>query len=215
MIDADNAALFGYYRSTAAYRVRIALGLKGLRVREHYVHLRKGKQRQEAYLKINPAGLVPYWIDGDLQLAQSLAIIEYLDETHPHPPLLPQGPILRAIAREIALAVCCDIHPVGNLRVLQQLSALGVNEAARARWSQHWIETGFEAIEARLVQFAGPFAFGKQPTLADICITPQVFNARRFGVDLAPYPRILEIAAAAAKLEAFAAAEPGRQPDAE
>jgi maleylpyruvate isomerase len=207
--------LYGYFRSTAAYRVRIALGLKGLSAQHRFVHLRNGEQLQEAYRRINPAGLVPYWVDRDLHLAQSLAIIEYLDETHPNPPLLPEGAEARAIVREMAQVVCCDIHPVGNLRVLKALIELGVDDAARSKWSQHWIESGFDAIEARLRQLPGPFAFGAQSTLADICIVPQVFNARRFGVDLAPYPRIREIDAAAAKLEAFALAEPGRQPDAE
>jgi maleylpyruvate isomerase len=215
MSETDEAVLYGYFRSTAAYRVRIALGLKGLGAQHRFVHLRKGEQTQEAYRRINPAGLVPYWIDGDLHLAQSLAIIEYLDETHPDPPLLPKGAEARAIAREMAQAVCCDIHPVGNLRVLNALIELGVDDVARAKWSQRWIESGFEAIEARLEQLPGPFAFGAQPTLADICIVPQVFNARRFGVDLEPYHRIREIDAAASKLEAFAAAEPSHQPDAE
>jgi maleylpyruvate isomerase len=215
MTEANDAVLYGYFRSTAAYRVRIALGLKGLAAEHRFVHLRKGEQTQEAYRNINPAGLVPFWSDGDLHLAQSLAIIEYLDETHPDPPLLPQGAEARAIAREMAQVVCCDIHPVGNLRVLNRLIELGVDDAARTKWSRHWIETGFDAIENRLAQLPGPFAFGAQPTLADICIVPQVFNARRFGVDLAPYPRIREIDAAAARLEAFATAEPGRQPDAE
>lgn len=212
----DNAVLYGYFRSTAAYRVRIALGLKGLSADARYVHLRKGEQNQPPYRKINPAGLVPYWIEGDLHLAQSLAIIEYLDETHPEPPLLPKGASARAIAREMALVVCSDIHPIGNLRVLNRLIEMGIDDAARSAWSQHWIAAGFDAIEARLAQLgAGPFAFGTQPTLADICIVPQVFNARRFGLDLTPYPRIRTIEEAAHKVEAFTAAEPGRQPDAE
>jgi len=211
-----DAILYGYFRSTAAYRVRIALGLKGLGADPRYVHLRKGEQTQPAYRKINPAGLVPYFVAGDLHLAQSLAIIEYLDETHPTPPLLPQGAAARAIAREMAQVVCCDIHPIGNLRVLNRLIEMGVDDAARTAWSQHWIATGFDAIEARLAELdAAPFAFGDQPTLADICIVPQVFNARRFGLDLAPYSRIRAIDAAATRLDAFAAAEPGRQPDAE
>jgi maleylpyruvate isomerase len=215
MTESDDAVLYGYFRSTAAYRVRIALGLKGLSAQHRFVHLRKGEQAERAYRCINPAGLVPYWIDNDLHLAQSLAIIEYLDETHPDPPLLPRGAQARAIIREMAQVVCCDIHPVGNLRVLNRLIELGVDDAARTKWSQHWIERGFDAIEARLKQLPGPMAFGSQPTLADVCIVPQAFNARRFGVDLSPYPRIREIDATAAKLEAFAAAEPGRQPDAE
>jgi maleylpyruvate isomerase len=215
MSENETAVLYGYFRSTAAYRVRIALGMKGLAADHRFVHLRRGEQTEPPYLAINPAGLVPYWTQGELHLGQSLAIIEYLDEIHPEPPLLPQGAAARAIAREIAQAVCCDIHPIGNLRVLNRLIELGVGEAERAQWSRHWIETGFAAIEARLAKLPGPFAFGALPTLADICIVPQVFNARRFGVNLAPYPRILEVDAAAAKLEAFAAAEPGRQPDAE
>lgn len=211
----SDAVLYGYFRSTAAYRVRIALGLKGLSADHRFVHLRKGEQTQAAYRKINPAGLVPYWIGDDLELAQSLAIIEYLDETHPQPPLLPPDAKGRAIAREIALVVASDVHPIGNLRVLNKLIEMGVDEAARASWSKYWIEAGFEAIEARLAHLPGPFALGDQPTLADICVVPQVFNARRFGVDLTPYKRIVGIDAAASKVAAFAAAEPGRQPDAE
>jgi maleylpyruvate isomerase len=211
----NDALLYGYFRSTAAYRVRIALGLKGLRVETKFVHLRKGEQNQHAYRDINPAGLVPYWIEGDFRLAQSLAIIEYLDETHPAPPLLPSSPKARAVAREIALVVTSDIHPIGSLRVLNRLAEMEVNETARTTWSQHWIRVGFEAIEARLAHLPGPFALGERPTVADICIVPQVFNARRFGVDLSPYKRILEIDATASELEAFATAEPSRQPDAE
>jgi len=211
----DHATLYGYYRSTAAYRVRIALGLKGLSADHKFIHLRKGEQTGPEYLKVNPAGLVPYWTDGSFHLAQSLAIIEYLDETHPEPQLLPGNAEQRAIAREIAFTVASDIHPIGNLRVLNRLSQIGVDEPTRTAWSQHWIKLGFDAIEARLKELPGPFALGERPTLADICIVPQVFNARRFGLDLTPYERIRGIDAAAAKLEAFAAAEPGRQADAE
>ncbi|MCG6207915.1 maleylacetoacetate isomerase [Rhodopseudomonas sp. HC1] len=211
----DGAVLYGYFRSSAAYRVRIALNLKGLVVAERYVHLRNGEQNLEAYRWINPAGLVPYWREGDFNLAQSLAIIEYLDETHPEPPLLPKDAKARAIVREIAYAVCCDIHPIGNLRILKRLTELGVDDIERARWSKEWIEQGFAAIEARLAQTPGPFAYGDQPTLADLCIVPQIFNARRFDADLAPFERIRQIEAEAMKVEAFVAAEPGRQPDAE
>src|SRR6266404_9364992 len=137
--------LYGYYRSTAAYRVRIALGLKGLKVNHEFVHLRNGEQASAHYLAINPAGLVPYWIEGDLDLAQSLAIIEYLEEAYPDPPLLPMDLTSRAIVREVALAVCCDIHPIGNLRVLNRLQALGIGKADRLDWSRHWIDTGFRA----------------------------------------------------------------------
>lgn len=213
--DHDAAVLYGYFRSSAAYRVRIALNLKNIVVAQRYVHLRNGEQNLEAFRWINPAGLVPYWSEGEFNVGQSLAIIEYLDETHPEPPLLPKDPKARAIVREIAYAVACDIHPIGNLRILKRLSELGVDEIDRARWSKEWIEQGFAAIEARLAQTPGPFAFGARPTLADICIVPQVFNARRFDADLAPFERIRQIEAEAMKLDAFVAAEPGRQPDAE
>ncbi|MCP9628379.1 maleylacetoacetate isomerase [Rhodopseudomonas palustris] len=211
----DGAVLYGYFRSSAAYRVRIALNLKGLAVAERYVHLRNGEQNLEAFRWINPAGLVPYWREGDFNLAQSLAIIEYLDETHPEPPLLPKDLQARAIVREIAYTVACDIHPIGNLRILKRLTELGIDEVERARWSKQWIEQGFAAIEARLAQTPGPFAYGDQPTLADLCLVPQIFNARRFDADLAPFERIRQIEAEAMKVDAFVAAEPGRQPDAE
>jgi maleylpyruvate isomerase len=215
MTEATGATLYGYYRSSAAYRVRIALGLKGLSASHKFVHLRKGEQNAPGYLEVNPSGLVPIWIEDKFQLAQSLAIIEYLDEIHPQPPLLPRDPKQRAIAREIALVVAADIHPIGNLRVLNRLNGMGIDDAGRNDWSQHWIRLGFDAIEARLKTLPGPFALGDQPTIADICIVPQVFNAKRFGVDLAPYERIRGIDVAAGQLQAFAAAEPGRQADAE
>ena len=195
--------------------MRIALNLKGLKPNQSFVHLLHHEQSNDAYRRLNPQAIVPTLVHDGRALGQSLAIIEYLDETHPEPPLLPRNPRDRAIVREIALAVCCDIHPIGNLRVLNRLIELGIDDTARAAWSKHWIETGFEAIEARLVQLPGPFAFGTQPTLADICIVPQVFNAHRFDVDLSPFERIRQIEAAAFNVEAFVAAEPGRQPDAE
>ena len=213
--DHGAAVLYGYFRSSASYRVRIALNLKNIIVAQRYVHLRNGEQNLEAFRWINPAGMVPYWSEGEFNLGQSLAIIEYLDETHPEPPLLPKDPKARAIVREIAYAVACDIHPIGNLRILKRLSELGVDEVDRARWSKEWVEQGFAAIEARLAQTPGPFAYGDRPTLADICIVPQIFNARRFDADLAPFERIRQIEAEAMKLDAFVAAEPGRQPDAE
>jgi maleylpyruvate isomerase len=150
-----------------------------------------------------------------LNLAQSLAIIEYLDDAYPDPPLLPADIRSRAVCREISYAICCDVHPVGNLRVLNRLNELGVGEGARTEWSQHWIRLAFDAIELRLARLPGPFAFGSMPTLADICIVPQVFNARRFEVDLDPYPRIREIDATSTTLEAFSMASPERQTDAE
>ncbi len=215
MTDIGTATLYGYFRSTAAYRVRIALGLKGLSANHKFIHLRKGEQNLPDYIKLNPAGLVPYWVDSNVHLAQSIAIIEYLDELYPEPPLLPGDARQRATIREIALMIVSDIHPIGNLRVLTRLTEIGIDETARSEWSRHWIKTGFDAIEARLAEFQGPFALGKNPTLADVCIVPQIFNARRFGVDLSPYRRIVEVDLAASKLEAFIAAEPSRQADAE
>jgi maleylpyruvate isomerase len=215
MTGKSGAVLYGYFRSSASYRVRIALGLKGLSVAHEFVHLPNGEQNTPEYLRINPAGLVPAWIEGDFHLAQSIAIIEYLEDVHPDPPLLPSDAARRAIAREIALTIASDVHPIGNLRVINRLIELGVDETARTAWLQQWIIRGFDAIEARLARLPGPFAIGERPTLADVCIVPQVFSARRYGVDLAPYRRILGVDAAAAKLDAFAAAAPDRQPDAE
>ncbi|MBR1175272.1 maleylacetoacetate isomerase [Bradyrhizobium sp. KB893862 SZCCT0404] len=215
MTNIPRPTLYGYFRSTAAYRVRIAANLKGVEVDHRHIHLRKGEQNDEEYRTVNPAGLVPYWVDGELQLAQSLAIIAYLDERYPDPPLLPSDLGARAICREISQAICCDIHPIGNVRVLNRLVEVGVEDGDRAEWSQHWIKLGFDAIEARLARLRGPFAFGSTPTLADICIVPQVYNARRFGVDLEPYSRIREIDATAGFVEAFVTARPDRQADAE
>ena len=215
MNDEEDRVLYGYFRSTAAYRVRIAANLKGVKVQHRPVHLRKGEQREDEFRRVNPAGLVPYLREGDLGLAQSLAIIEYLDETYPDPPLLPSDVRMRAVCREISYAICCDIHPIGNLRVLNRLSDMGVGQEARSEWSRHWITSGFDAIEARLGGFPGPFALGNVPTLADICIVPQVFNAHRFGVDLKPYRRIREIEAASSMVPAFVSAMPEQQADAE
>lgn len=211
--------LYTYFRSSAAYRVRIALGLKGLAVEAVPVHLLRhgGEQLQASYRAVAPAGLVPALDDGGV-LTQSMAIIEYLDETHPQVPLLPADARGRARVRALAQMVACDIHPIGNLRVLRYLAkTLGVPDQARQAWSQHWIAEGFAAIEALLAGSpdTGRFCHGDTPTLADCCLVPQVFNARRFGVDLAPYPTIVAIDAACAALEAFAAAHPSNQADAE
>jgi maleylpyruvate isomerase len=208
--------LRGYWRSSAAYRVRIALNLKGLTARHLPVNLLKGEQREAAHHAINPAGLVPVFEEGSFRLSQSLAIIEYLDETHPEPPFLPGDARRRAEIRALALDVVADIHPIGNARVLARLAELyGADAGARAAWNRHWIGLGFTAIEARLAASARRLAFGDAPTLADICLVPQVYNARRFGLDLAPYPIITAIDAYATALPAFAAAAPERQPDAE
>ena len=208
--------LFGYWRSSAAYRVRIALNLKRITARQVGVDLQVGEQKGEEHRARNPAGVVPVWRDADgFTLAQSLAIIEYLDEIYPNPPLLPNEPRQKAVCREIAYSIACDIHPLGNLGVLDKLTAdYGAGADARVAWNRHWIGTGFGAIEARLKPLAGRHAIGDEITLADICLVPQVYNARRAGLDLAPFPRIAAADAAARAQPAFAAAAPEAQPDA-
>lgn len=212
--------LYTYFRSSAAFRVRIALNLKGLAYEAVPVHLARdgGEQRQEAYLAINPAALVPVLAENGRVLAQSMAIIEYLDETHPEPPLLPGSPADRARIRAIAQAIACDIHPINNLRVLQYLGReFGVDEAGRNAWYRHWVESGLRVVEAMLAGDArtGAFCHGDSPTLADCCLVPQVFNARRFGCKLDGIPTVLRIAERCEALEAFRLAAPANQPDAE
>lgn len=211
--------LYDYFRSSASYRVRIALNLKGVRPERAFVHLRRGAQREQGYLGLNPHGLVPVLeLDDGRMLTQSLAILEYLDETHPSPPLLPAGAEARARVRGIALAIACDIHPIDNLRVLDYLTGtLGVSRDAREGWYRYWIDTGFEALERQLSRDAdtGRFCHGDAPTLADVCLVPQVANARRVDLDLSPYPTLTRIEAACLALPAFADAAPARQPDAE
>jgi maleylpyruvate isomerase len=212
----ENAVLYGYFRSSASYRVRIALNLKGIAVEHRFVHLRKGQQRAAEFRRRNPSGMVPFWTELGFGLSQSLAIIEYIDELHPDPPLLPGSARDRAIIRELALTVAADIHPVGNLRVLDKLTEVyGADEAARAAWVRQWIEPGFEAIEKRLATTPGQFCYGDAPTLADCCLVPQMFNARRFGVDLTRYPLMARTDAALNEIEAFRQALPSLQPDAE
>lgn len=207
-------SLYGYYRSSAAYRVRLALSLKGLSVEQIPVHLRKGEQHSAAYAARNLQALVPWFDDGQVALGQSLAIIEYLEEAYPKPPLLPKDLALRAYAREIACVIACDIHPLGNLRVLKKLAAdYQETTEGQVAWNRHWMNVGFKAIESRLAHTAGRFAIGDTPGLADICIVPQLYNARRFGVDLAPYPRLVAIDAATRALPAFIAAAPENQSD--
>lgn len=207
--------LYGYWRSSAAYRVRIAANLKGVAVTPALVDLRRGEQHASRYRDLAPAGLVPLWEEDGFRLTQSLAIITLLDERYPEPPLLPQEPRARAICREIAYLIACDIHPLGNLRVLEKLTAdFAAEEAARQAWARHWIAAGFDGVEARLAATAGRHAIGDVVTLADICLVPQTYNARRFALDLSPYPRIVAVDAAARSLPAFAAAAPERQADA-
>src|ERR1700719_37805 len=208
--------LHSYFRSSASYRVRIALNLKGLSAEHLSHHLRKGEQRTPDYLAINPQGLVPT-IEGDggIVLIQSLAIIEWLDETHPQPPLLPDDPLRRAQVRAFAQAIACDIHPVQNLKVLARLRELGLPEEQVTGWAAWVNREGLAACETLIANEPGPFCFGEAPTLADLCLVPQLANARRFGVDLAAFPRLLKAEAAAQATRAFADAAPERQPDAE
>ncbi|WP_456307618.1 maleylacetoacetate isomerase [Rhodopila globiformis] len=210
--------LHGYFRSTAAWRVRIALALKGLSVEHVSHHLRRGEQRAAEYLALNPQGLVPVLEldDRATVLTQSLAICEWLDETHPTPPLLPGDALNRARVRAVALAIACDIHPVQNLKVLARLRTLDVAEKAVTGWAREIIAEGLAACQALLPQDEpGPFLFGPAPTLAELCLVPQLANARRFGVDLVLLPRLLAAEAACQTLPAFQAAAPDRQPDAE
>jgi maleylacetoacetate isomerase len=209
--------LYDYFRSSAAYRVRIALNLKGLQYDRRNIHLRKGEQRGDEYKSVNPQGLVPTLEIGGVRLTQSLAIIEYLDEKYPEPPLVPRDAEDRAWVRAIAMTVACDIHPIDNTRVIAYLEQeLHLDQAARDKWYAHWIGEGFEAIEKQLQQRRdGPFSLGAQPTLADICIVPQVANAGRVRLSMEPYPRISEVNANCLKLKAFADARPEVHPDAE
>ena len=208
--------LIGYFRSGASYRVRIGLNLKGVRVEHAFRHLRKGEHKAADYLEVNPQGLVPAFVlDGGETLTQSLAILDWLDETFPEPPLLPKDPVRRAKVRAFALAIACDVHPVQNLGVLNKLKAYGLDEAKANQWAKEVNYDGLAACEKLLAGETGPFCFGAQPTLADICLIPQLANAHRFGADLSGFKRILEVEAACKAHPAFAAAAPETQPDAE
>jgi maleylpyruvate isomerase len=208
--------LHGYFRSSASYRVRIALNLKGLRAEHLPHHLRKGEQCAPAYLALNPQGFVPTLEDGSgTVLTQSLAIIEWLDETHPEPPLLPRDPLERAKVRAFAMALACDTHPVQNLKVLARLREMGLPEEQVTGWAAWANREGLTACETLIAHQSGPFCFGAAPTIADLCLVPQLANARRFGVDVAAFPRLLQAEAAAKALAAFADAAPERQRDAE
>ena len=207
--------LYDYWRSSSAYRVRIALRLKGIDYSQAPVNLRQGVQRTLDYLAHNQQGVVPALDTGEVTLTQSLAIIEWLDEMQPEPPLLPAMPDARALVRSLALHVACEIHPLNNLRVLQYLeNRLGLEERDVNAWYRHWIAEGLASLERRLVAAAGTYCFGDTVTLADLCLVPQVYNARRYSCDLMPFPTIVRIDAACLKLPAFAEARPERQPDA-
>jgi maleylpyruvate isomerase len=212
--------LYSYFRSSAAYRVRIALNLKGLDYEYAPVHLLRdgGQQLKPEYRELNPDGIVPTLIDGDNVLNQSLAIIEYLEETHPEPPLLPRAPVDRAFVRAIALQVACEIHPLDNLRVLKYLKhQVKTPDDVKDAWYAHWVEAGFESLEKRLAsdRRVGALCFGDTPTVADLCLVPQVFNARRFKIDMSRFPTIERIADHAGQIDAFQRAAPAQQPDAE
>jgi maleylpyruvate isomerase len=209
---------YTYFRSSAAFRTRIAINLKGLKPEQAFVHLRKNEQNADAYLKLNPQGLVPALVHDGFVIAQSLAIIEYLDETFPEPALLPKDAKGRARVREIAYAIACDIHPINNLRIRNYLaSELKHSETEVLAWQVHWMATGFAALEKMLADSpeTGRFAHGDTPTLADICLIPQLANARGAQMDLRPYPTLKRIEKTAYELEAFNAALPANQPDAE
>jgi maleylpyruvate isomerase len=216
--------LYGYPLSSASYRVRIALALKGLEVTAVTKQLRSGEHRQADFLQINPQGFVPALrLDDGEVLTQSLAIIEYLEEKYPDPPLLPSTPPARARVRALCQLIACDVHPLNNLRVLKYLEGqLGLDKGAREAWYHHWIEVGFAALEQCLAKESGAgqpgaghpgrFCYGDSPGMADVCLVPQVFNARRYGLDLTPYPRIVAIDAACRAIPAFDQASPERQP---
>lgn len=209
--------LYGYFRSSAAYRVRIAMALKGLAYGDRPINLRLGDQWTPEFRDINPQALVPALVTEGQTLTQSLAIVEYLEEVHPEPALLPKAPLERARVRALALAIACDIHPLNNLRVTHYLAdPLDQDEVVCQRWSQHWIRLGFAAIEQELTSspWTGRFCHGDHPGLADLCLVPQVYNARRVALALEPYPTILRIDAAAREHPAFQAARPEAQPDA-
>jgi maleylacetoacetate isomerase len=212
--------LYSFFRSSASYRVRIALNLKGLSYEQAPIHLRRGggEQLSAAYKAINPQALVPALEDNGRILTQSLAIIEYLDEKHPTPPLLPENAADKALVRSLAMVVACEVHPIQNLRVLNYVKKeYNQTDEQVNRWAQHWIDLGLSALEQMIGAGAqrGNFCFGDKPTLADICLVPQLGNARRYGCELSKYPAILEIEKNCMALAAFTNAAPEKQPDAE
>ncbi len=209
--------LYGYFRSSASFRVRIALNLKGLAFEQESIQLAIGLQNKPEFRAINPQGLVPVLLDAEHTLTQSLAMMEYLNETHPEPPLLPAGAVARARVRSLALLIACDIHPLNNAKVLRYLSGtLKLDESARNAWYGHWIAEGLSALEKRLAAEpgTGDFCHGGTPTLADCCLVPQIFNARRYGCDLTPYPVVMAVFDRCMALDAFKLAQPDNQPDA-
>jgi maleylpyruvate isomerase len=208
--------LFNYFRSSASYRVRIALALKGLDYDYRPVHLPRNEQTQESYAAVSASRLVPLLRDGDAVVTQSMAIIEYLEETHPEPPLLPADPLGRARVRALAQDIACEIHPLNNLRVLRYLVRdLKVSEDDKNRWYRHWVETGLEVVERQLAAQPSPYCHGDRPTLADCLLVPQIFNARRFDCRLDHVPHVMRVFDACMALDAFEQTRPERCPDAE
>ena len=208
--------LYTYFRSSAAFRVRIALNLKGLKYEPVFVHLAKGEHRGGAYPQVNPQALLPTLeLDDGTRLTQSLAIIEYLDEKHPQPPLVPKDALARARVRSLSLLVAAEIHPLNNLRVLQHLKRLGQTQEQIDTWYRYWIADGLAKLEAELKDKAAKFCHGDAPSMADCCLVPQIFNAKRYNSDLAPYPTTMRVFDSCMKLEAFDRAQPAKQPDAE
>jgi len=205
------AVLHDYFRSSAAYRVRIALNLKGVEYDRHAVNLVESEQKAAEYRSLNPQGFVPMLEIDDLRLTQSLAIAVYLDQTRPDPPLMPRHPADGAHVRAMAMAIACDIHPLNNLRVLKYLKGeLGHDQSVIDQWYAHWVTEGFEALEKMASPRAGAFLFGDTVTLADVCLVPQLYNARRFSVPITPYPTLRRADESASALPAFAAAHPDR-----
>lgn len=208
--------LYTYFRSSAAFRVRIALNLKGLAYESATVHLAKGEHRQPAFSALNPQGLLPALEEGGSLLTQSLAIMEYLEETHAQPPLLPKDPFARARVRSLSLLIACEIHPLNNLRTLTHLKkGLGQDEEQVNAWYRHWITDGLAKLEAELgTPDTGTYSHGDAPTMADCCLVPQVFNAQRYKCELTPYPTLMRVFDACMQIESFDRAQPGKQPDA-
>jgi maleylacetoacetate isomerase len=207
--------LFNYFRSSASYRVRIALAIKGLAYDYHAVHLTKNEQFNESYAAVSPSRLVPTLIDGDHAITQSLAIIEYLDETYPQPPLLPADALGRARVRALALDIACEIHPLNNLRVLRYLvKSLKISEEDKDRWYRHWVETGLEVVERQLAAQPSTYCHGAQPTSADCVLVPQIFNAQRLQCRLDHVPQVMRVFDACMKLDAFEQTRPENCPDA-
>jgi maleylacetoacetate isomerase len=207
--------LYNYFRSSASYRVRIALALKGLPYDYHAVHLQKNEHQAESYTTVSASRLVPLLKDGDALVHQSLAIIEYLDEAYPDKPLLPASALERARVRALAQDIACEIHPLNNLRVLRYLTgALKVSEDDKNRWYRHWVETGLEVVERQVAARPGTYCHGDVPTLADCLLVPQIFNARRFDCKLDHVPQVMRVFEACMKLDAFESTRPEKCPDA-